>query len=288
MDHAPTPRATAAIALLGPVANLLLAGVAWWVLHLLPAHLRLFPVPWVSVGGVVALLLAATAGWNLMMGAFNLLPGLPFDGGRLVEALIWRLSGHRTTGTSVAAWCGRALAVGLVGVVVVVPYAQGGSPDPVNVVWLGLVAAFVWLAASSSLRSVAQERVVSGLSLDALVVPAVSVSVTATLVEVDGAVAPWSDPEVVALGEDGQPVGYVDRAAARAVPSELRGATSLGAVLVPLAPGAVVAAGLTGRDAVRAVALAARISPVMVVRGPNGVTGLLRYPDVVAALRAGS
>ena len=284
MDHARTPGATAVIAACGPAANLLLAAIAWWVLQLLPDQFLRFPVPGVTTGGVAALLLTATAGWNAMIAVLNLLPGLPLDGGRLVEALIWRLSGRRTTGTVVAGWCGRVLAVALVLAALVLPYAQGTSPDLVTAVWVGLVAAFLWMAASSSLKSVARERMVASLSLDALVVPALSAPVATTLAEVDG--GPWPDPEVVVIGAGGEPVGYVDRVAARAVPHQLRGTTTLGAVLVPLPPGAVVESGLIGQDAVRAVAQAARSSPVMVVRGPSGVTGLLQYTDVVAALRS--
>ena len=44
---------------------------------------------------------------NLVVGVFNLLPGLPLDGGRVLSAAVWRVTGRRHTGTVVAAWLGR-------------------------------------------------------------------------------------------------------------------------------------------------------------------------------------
>lgn len=48
---------------------------------------------------------------NLVLGIFNLMPGLPLDGGLIVKALVWHFSGSRRRGIQVAAGTGRALAV---------------------------------------------------------------------------------------------------------------------------------------------------------------------------------
>ena len=50
---------------------------------------------------------------NLVVGIFNLLPGLPLDGGRMLRAVIWKLTGRQSTATIAAAWAGRVLAVSL-------------------------------------------------------------------------------------------------------------------------------------------------------------------------------
>ena len=56
-----------------------------------------------------------------MVGVFNLLPGLPLDGGRMLRAVIWKLTGRQSMATIAAAWAGRVLAVGLF----VIPFVTG-------------------------------------------------------------------------------------------------------------------------------------------------------------------
>ena len=75
-DTSATPFSSALIAAVGPATNLTLALLAWW------GYLAQDGV------GFVALLLYVTAYANTAVGVFNLLPGLPLDGGQVVEALV--------------------------------------------------------------------------------------------------------------------------------------------------------------------------------------------------------
>ena len=84
------PGTSAVISVSGPVANLALAGIGYAVLQSL------------DPGGVVGLLLNAVALTNAFVGFFNLLPGLPLDGGYLVHALVWKVSGDRNLALIVA------------------------------------------------------------------------------------------------------------------------------------------------------------------------------------------
>ncbi|MFC6259212.1 site-2 protease family protein, partial [Kocuria oceani] len=81
-DVRTTPLASAAVSLAGPAVNLVL-GLAGWAL-LRTAD----PAP--SLGWV---LLDLTTWANLIVGLFNVLPGLPLDGGRVVESVVWALTG---------------------------------------------------------------------------------------------------------------------------------------------------------------------------------------------------
>ena len=77
---------------------------------------------------------------------FNLLPGLPLDGGRVVSAAVWRATGRRHTGTVVAAgWAGASPCVVLVGVPFLVAPLLGRDPTLVDVIWGGLLGAFIWV-----------------------------------------------------------------------------------------------------------------------------------------------
>ncbi len=287
MDDAGSPATSAFVAAAGPLANLVVAGVA--------AALAAAVPPW----GTAAWLLVSLAGANVLVTAFNLLPGLPMDGGWILEALVWRVTGRRATGTVAAAWIGRVVGVGLVLGAVVVPLLRGERPFVLQVAWAALIGAMLWTSAGAFLRRAAGLRALAGLDVARLARRAVVAPANATLddalVAAEGAgpsvevVDVVEVVEVVAVDADGNPLGYVDAAAAAAVPPAERAATPLTAVLVPLHPQAVVDGGLVGEDAAREIARAARLSPVMVVRAADGhLVGLLRYADVVAALRGRS
>jgi Zn-dependent protease len=86
----------ALMAMAGPLTSVALAGLLWLASHLAAGWL----------GDLVALLGLA----NLILAAFNLLPGFPLDGGRVARAVVWRLTGRRLLATRVTAWVGRGLA----------------------------------------------------------------------------------------------------------------------------------------------------------------------------------
>lgn len=264
-----TPGTSALVAVAGPVVNLALGGIAWAVLNVLPGR------------GLVSLVVGAAAVTNGFVGLFNLLPGLPLDGGRVLEALVWRVTGSRHRGTTAAGWVGRAVAVGVVAWVLVLPFLRGEQPSLGSVLWGALVGAFLWSGAAAAVRSAGRERAVEGLSLVALMRPAVALPADATAASV-------ADPtlDVVLLAPDGRPAAYVDRAALAAVPDADRDRTPLTTTAVPLPVGALVDGGLTGPSAVAAVARVARFAPVMAVLGADGrVVGLLHAQDVIGALR---
>ncbi|HEY0869290.1 MAG TPA: site-2 protease family protein, partial [Acidothermaceae bacterium] len=89
-----TPGRASAVAAAGPIANLVIAVGSW-------VALRQFPV-----GGIGAILAAGLAWSNAVVGVYNALPGLPLDGGQLLRAAIWRVTGSVRRGTIGAAWAG--------------------------------------------------------------------------------------------------------------------------------------------------------------------------------------
>ena len=132
----------------------------WW---------RWPPLTSVTLAGLLALAATAVAGppgdllaWlfagNLVVAAFNLLPGFPLDGGRVARALVWRLTGRRLLATRVTATAGRALAAALV---------LGGAgaaiwqrtPRWLLQVVLGL---FLWQAATHGERAAWRSELLAG------------------------------------------------------------------------------------------------------------------------------
>lgn len=91
---------------------------------------------------------------NLYLAAFNMIPGFPLDGGRVLRSAIWAISGDRARATTIAARGGQVVAFAFGAFViydVIVLHEASG-------LWLGLIAYFLWNAASSSLQ---QERITS-------------------------------------------------------------------------------------------------------------------------------
>ncbi|MGX5359414.1 site-2 protease family protein [Kocuria sp. KH4] len=269
-DVRTTPLASAVVSLAGPAVNLVL-GLAGWAL-LRTAD----PAP--SLGWV---LLDLTTWANLIVGLFNVLPGLPLDGGRVVESVVWALTGREHRGTVVAAWAGRALSVSLLaGTAVTGLWRQ--TPALVLVV---LIAAFMWQGAGASLRSARVLSRLHGVSATALAEPALTVSDDVSLARADqlvlahlaarGPGAGGAVPHVVAVDGSGRPVGLLVPAAADAVPDDRRAGTPLAAVLERLPEGAVLPGELQGEALLRT--LARTDHPRYVVTGPGGApAGVLR------------
>ncbi|MCL8250708.1 site-2 protease family protein [Aeromicrobium fastidiosum] len=88
---------------------------------------------------------------NLLVAGFNMLPGLPLDGGRVFRAIVWQVTGREETGVRIAAWIGRGTAVVVVAVSLLF---RGDSRDTViNLLIALLVAWFLWEGATEALRT---------------------------------------------------------------------------------------------------------------------------------------
>ena len=96
-----SPREEAAIAAAGPGVSALLAGIAGLLVGSTTPH---------TIGWLLLIELALA---NLVVAAFNFLPALPLDGGRVLRAGVWRASGRRRYGTLAAVYGGYAIALAL-------------------------------------------------------------------------------------------------------------------------------------------------------------------------------
>jgi len=99
-----SPRAEFRIAIAGPAASFLFALVAFVLL--LPAIKLNYP----TAAGVLLLLAAG----NFLLAVFNLFPGYPLDGGRVLRAILWRRTGKIGDATRMAGICGMLIAAVLI------------------------------------------------------------------------------------------------------------------------------------------------------------------------------
>jgi len=268
---APTPEKEAAIAVAGPVASLLLAAVAYGISKTLEAD-------------TVALVLAQALSFtNLLVGIFNLLPGLPLDGGRVLSAAVWKVTAKRESGTVVAAWCGRVVAV----VVLLAPSLRsiqvGRDPDLIDVLYGALLASFIWLGASQSLAAAKVQRKIPLLSARALTRRAIPVPFDTPLAEAMRRLDESGARGLVVVSADGTPVGIVNEAAVLATPENRRPWVPVGDLSRRIHPDHIVAASLAGEDLVRALTRLPA-SEYLVVEENGAIYGVLASSDVERAV----
>ncbi len=146
----PTALGSLMVAAAGPLVSLILAG-----LLLAGGHSAAHASP--LLGAMVNEL----GGLNLILALFNLLPGLPLDGGLILKALVWQFSGSQRKGTQVATATGRFLSLTAIGLGVVL-LLRGAS---VGGLWLMLLGWFGLGAARSQSQLLALQGVLRQLKV---------------------------------------------------------------------------------------------------------------------------
>ena len=253
------------VSVVGPLSNGLIALIAELAIHS------------VDPLGVPRLLLVATATSNLLVAIFNMLPGLPLDGGRILEALVWRVSGDRHVGTLVAGWSGRVVAVGTA--VWTLLMVVGGSRTLTGGIWLLAIAGLLWQGAGQAINSAHWYRRADRAQIDQLLQPAVAVASTATVATALLAAIEAGARAIVVLDVYGRPAAVVDERAAADVPTARADQVGAAAVAQALPEGAVLATGLSGDDLIGR--LQARPAPrYAVIDREDRVIGVLDWEDV--------
>ncbi|NVM98029.1 site-2 protease family protein [Arthrobacter sp. SDTb3-6] len=271
-----TPGRALVVAFAGPASNFVLAALAW-PLQLAASH----PT---SLTGAVVLLLANIFIWaNLLIGIFNVLPGLPLDGGRLVESIVWKATGNQEKGTVAAGWAGRIIVVLIVAGVLVVPYLQGSAPDLTTSFIVVLLAGFLWMGASAAIKGAAIRLRLPAITAGALAAPAVSAAENCTVAQLWTLRARYPQAPIVLCAADGRPSGVVDEHALAAVPPHAAVQTPAHAVARTMTPGAYVPETASGAELVQYLSQLPD-TEYAVIDSHGRVTGLLSQTKVVAAI----
>jgi Zn-dependent protease len=275
-----TPGSSALVSAVGPIVNLVLAA-------LLAALWQVSPN-----GSLLGLVLLSGAVANGFVGVFNLLPGLPLDGGRILEAAVWAITGSRTRGTVAAGWFGRIVALGAMGWMLSRAAQNGGQVNLVDLIWAGAVGSMLWAGAGQAMSGAKRLDALDAIDVGALVQSAVALPAGTSMADAQQQLTSGGVDRLVLLGPDGAPVATVDGVAWNSVPAEQRAQTPLAAVAVPLPAEAVLSDITTGSELARGAAGAASVSAVLILvqtgtPGARGdVRGIVRVRDVIAALRA--
>lgn len=250
-----SPARAAAVAAAGPLTTLLVAGAAFAAAQL--------------VGGIAQDLLLALAVANAFMGVFNLLPGIPLDGGAIVSAAVWGATGSRPRGQLWAARTGIALAA----LVALSPFAavlRDGRPPTLFGIALGLLlGGFLFVGARSAMRSAQAGLRLADARAGDLALPVVALPNTATVADLDTQLAGPAAPALaLVVDADGQIRAAVDPGALQQVPAQARAGTPIGAVSAPIPLLRVVPADMPAS----AIAADPALQPPLLVSDAGGRT----------------
>lgn len=251
------------IAAVGPATSLALGGICWAISR--------------AVGDSSAPLAASFGyvGWvNLLMAGFNVLPGLPLDGGRMLETAVWRFTGSRERGTSVAAIAG----MGVGGLIVLAGLVEAGRGDLVGAIWSGVIGAFILQGARGARKGArVTARLAAGTVRDAMTAPPPSIPADISLSEALDRFLRGHDEQAFPVVDGTRTIGVVSLASAGPVGAQdpLRPVRD---AMVPLDRFPIVAPG----EPLDRAAIRVATGGVALVMDADAIVGVLSAGDVVA------
>ncbi|GAB4257426.1 MAG: site-2 protease family protein [Deferrisomatales bacterium] len=265
------PRTEMRIALVGPLSSFALAGLFW-------AARKLPGLDGATLAGTV---LGYLTWINLALGVFNLIPGFPLDGGRVLRAALWWKTGSLTRATRLAADVGKGFGVllMLLGAVQIL----GGRL--IGGLWLVFIGVFLKGAAEGSYRHTVVRHSLEGVRVrDVMVEQVVTVPPDLLVRDLIQKYFLHYGFKGFPVTDGGEVVGVVSLAQVRHLTEEEQMRTTVGEVMVDLDPAHTVAPEVSLADALRRMAeLGAERLLVMEEGAMVGLltkTGLSRFLEI--------
>jgi Zn-dependent protease len=262
----PTPGQEFLVSAAGPAMSIALAGIGIGVNVLFHLH----GIPRVLIDRVILA--------NAVVGVFNLLPGLPLDGGRVLRAGLWKLTGKSAYSTQLAAWAGRIIAVALVVLVVAWRGSEFGLASGYGL-WIVAIAAFMWLSAGQALRSAKVRERLPAIQARALARRAIPIPPNLPLAEAIRRADLAQARALVVVDHDAKPIAIVNEGAVLATPEQRRPWIDAGSLARTLDPDMILSADLSGMDLIEAVRRAPA-SEYLLVEPSGQVYGVLATADL--------
>jgi Zn-dependent protease len=271
--EAPRPRVELVVSLAGPAVSLALGVAAAAATAVLSTD---------TVVGLVVFQLAAA---NIVVAAFNVLPGLPLDGGRALRAAVWALRRDRHAGTFVAGWSGRVVAgATLLGAALLF---SGRLLGAFGFAFMMLVAFTLWQGASGAIRLARIGARFPLVDLHRLARPVYQVPTGTPLAEAQrrAAEAGRADGALGVADSAGRLVALVHPQVAEAVPAQRRPWIAVDAVARDVGELGSIPLELRGEAVIRAVQRNPRAE--YLITSGDDVVGVLRLSDLAHLLEPG-
>jgi Zn-dependent protease/CBS domain-containing protein len=286
----PSPGAEFLMALVGPLTSIVL-GVGLVVVAGVGAapvgDALLDPAQVMEQLSPAITLLAWLGSVNVLLGLFNLIPGFPLDGGRVVRSVFWAVTGDLRRATRWASWIGQGIAWLMIaaGIAMVfgvqIPFFGQGF---VGGLWLAFIGWFLNSSAISSYRQVVVQDILEDVPVERVMRsdPAfVSSEISVDALVQDGILG--TDDHAFPVIDDDELVGLVTLEDVRTVPRSAWEDTRVADIMTPAGELVTVS---TENDASEAMTKLQRrdVRQLPVMRN-GSLAGLLRRRDIVRWLQ---
>ncbi len=208
------------MAIVGPLLSLVIGGVCYLI--------------WLAIQGSAsagAAILSYLAVANILLGIFNLIPGFPLDGGRVLRSIIWKLSGSFYRATRVTTVIGQIVAY----IFILIGIWLFFAGDTWDGIWIGFIGWFLLTAAHSARSQATIESAFSGVTVEQVMnTNVMTVPANISLQKlVDEYFLPQGLRSALVLQGD-QLAGLITLSDIRHVPREQWSQTPVGYIMVPV------------------------------------------------------
>ncbi len=268
-----TPSEAFWVAIAGPAVSFLLFGLLLIVGAIAP------------LASPLAAILGVLASVNLALALFNLIPGLPLDGGNILKALVWKITGNPYQGVKFASWVGQifgwlAIASGLLPLVI-----AGNSSN----LWNALVGWFLLQNASQAAQfATTQEKLVRFTVADAVTKNSPIVLDSISLREFADQSILMNDGhwrKFLVKNEAEQLVGNISVDILNSVPRDRWSETLVIELVNPIEPSTIISTEKTLMDALELLETQ-KISTLSVIRENGVLVGLLEKISILQLLQS--
>lgn len=276
----PSPKSELLMAAAGPIASI---GIG--VLSLLGAALlaggalerATDPMAVLTQLGPVATLLFWLGPVNILLGLFNMVPGFPLDGGRVLRAILWATTKDLEKATRWASWCGQAVGWLLIALGVTSLFAGGFGQG----LWLMLIGWFLLSAAKASYQHTAVQEALRGTRVGEVMRRSIgTVPPELSVQALVGEHIMESDQQSFPVVSSGRLIGVVGIGDVRKVPREQWALTEVADIMTPVGSFETVGVDQPAVEALRLLG-EREGDQVPVVERDGALLGLVRRQDIL-------
>jgi Zn-dependent protease/predicted transcriptional regulator len=285
-----SPQAEFLMAILGPITSLVIGGLLVWIASLSAGPLRVaIAQPTEAIGRLnpLSTLLLWLGSVNVILGIFNLIPGFPLDGGRVLRSILWAVTGSLLRATRWASWVGQGIAWLMIlgGISMTfgarIPFFGTGFT---NGLWLAFIGWFLQSASAQSYQRVVVQDILEGVPVARMMrsnPPTCSADCSVSRLVHEHIMK--TDDQSFPVLEDGRFVGLVTLEDVRAVSRDAWDTTIVREIMTPVAQLVVVT---PDEDAAEALnKLTQRDVRQLPVVRDGALAGLLRRRDIIKWLQ---